>query len=125
MSGYGHAFTDRCRFSNAILVRKMGTKDNRAFGMSPPQNSIERAHIPELDSVRGVAIGLVLMFRHFHETTVAARGSLIWHVLAPLRIGWTSADLFFVLSGFLIGGILLDARESSNYFRTFLLGGSI
>jgi peptidoglycan/LPS O-acetylase OafA/YrhL len=97
----------------------MPLKDSRSFGMSPAEYNKEKAHIPELDGIRGVAITLVLLFHFFLEPAVIAPGGLAWHVLAPLRIGWTGVDLFFVLSGFLIGGILLDARGSSNYFRTF------
>ena len=79
----------------------------------------ENVHIPELDGIRGVAIALVLMFHFFYEPAAVVPGGSVWHLLAPLRIGWTGVDLFFVLSGFLIGGILLDARGSKNYFRTF------
>jgi peptidoglycan/LPS O-acetylase OafA/YrhL len=75
------------------------------------------ARIPELDGIRGVAIAMILVAHCFE--IVARPGSLLAYALVPLRLNWSGVDLFFVLSGFLIGGILLDARESSNYFRVF------
>ncbi len=42
--------------------------------------------------------------------------SLLEHAIS---FGWMGVDLFFVLSGFLIGGILIDNRNRENYFATF------
>jgi peptidoglycan/LPS O-acetylase OafA/YrhL len=75
--------------------------------------------IPELDGLRGVAIGIVVIFHYFQLTHATRHGSLLSYIQAPTRLGWTGVDLFFVLSGFLIGGILLDARSSTNYFQVF------
>ena len=80
-----------------------------------------KLHIPALDGVRGLAILLVLAS---HLATVppilpASRiGTLFRALLTP---GWCGVDLFFTLSGFLITGILLDSKGSSNYFPSFYI----
>lgn len=75
--------------------------------------------IPELDGLRGIAIGMVLLYHYFDLVLHAAPGTVLAQVLTSGRLLRTGVDLFFVLSGFLIGGILLDARGSTNYFRVF------
>ena len=73
-----------------------------------------KSRIPELDGLRGLAILLVLLYHFVSSPRIQPP---LFHKL--FAIGWSGVDLFFVLSGFLIGGILLDVRESPNYFRTF------
>ncbi len=74
------------------------------------------ARIPALDGVRGVAI-LVVMVSHLR--TVFRDQSCPALAQAVLFAGWTGVDLFFVLSGFLITGILFDAKGGAGYFRNF------
>lgn len=76
------------------------------------------SHLPALDGLRGIAILLVLAY-HFvggmaHDIHDADKA-----MYYLLRAGWIGVDLFFVLSGFLITGILLDAKGSPAYFRSF------
>lgn len=77
------------------------------------------ARVPELDGLRGIAILLVLVWHYFVLRLYLEPGSAPAYVVATLRLGWSGVDLFFVLSGFLIGGILMDNRQSGNYFKAF------
>jgi peptidoglycan/LPS O-acetylase OafA/YrhL len=72
--------------------------------------------MPRLDGLRGVAIILV-MFYHLVFFQPACRVDHLFHRFT--QYGWTGVDLFFILSGFLITGILLDAKGAPNYFRNF------
>jgi peptidoglycan/LPS O-acetylase OafA/YrhL len=77
------------------------------------------ARIPALDGIRGVAILLVLIYHAVYKLNTGP--GPLKHALAAGSLTWSGVDLFFVLSGFLIGGILLDARDSPNYFKTFYI----
>ncbi|MBV9398815.1 MAG: acyltransferase [Bryobacterales bacterium] len=75
--------------------------------------------IPPLDGLRGAAILMVICF---HYRTTLGRTGGVTHVFRGFcEIGWTGVDLFFVLSGFLITGILLDSRGAKNYFSAFYM----
>jgi peptidoglycan/LPS O-acetylase OafA/YrhL len=67
--------------------------------------------IPQLDAVRGIAVLLVLL----HNTDIYPA----LHLSLIAANGWMGVDLFFVLSGLLITGILLDTKQSDGYFTNF------
>jgi peptidoglycan/LPS O-acetylase OafA/YrhL len=75
----------------------------------------------ELDGLRGFALLLILAFHAVSQEGEYPAGTFLFYLQRSFAMGWTALDLFFVLSGFLIGGILMDARESPSYFKTFYL----
>lgn len=79
----------------------------------PPATTLPQAseRIPELDGLRGIAVLQVVAWHYLD----------VWGSpwCAPFRLGWSGVDMFFVLSGFLIGGILLDNRARPRYFQPF------
>jgi peptidoglycan/LPS O-acetylase OafA/YrhL len=81
---------------------------------------VPNKRITELDGLRGIAILLVIIQHYLVIPGVAPRSAL-WYGLVWFRLCWSGVELFFVLSGFLIGGILLDVRDSPRYYRTFYL----
>ncbi len=83
----------------------------------PPARQANASHIPGLDGLRGVAILLVLV--HMLNLLEAEHGMPAWVFSRISQIGWTGVQLFFVLSGFLITGILLDTQRSKKYFSAF------
>ena len=66
-----------------------------------------------------MAILLVLLYHYITLAGSEAQGTPLSALQRFFAMGWAGVDLFFVLSGFLIGGILLDARESPGFFQTF------
>ena len=76
-----------------------------------------RSPIPALEGVRGVAILAVLAHQLCIDGYTGSRA--VARVLLPFQAGWSGVQLFFVLSGFLITGILLDTRRADNYWSSF------
>ena len=83
---------------------------------SPTVAGVGLRHVPGLDGLRGIAILLVIP----HNIDVLpAPGPLEYPVAILMHAGWIGVQLFFVLSGFLITGALLESRRADNYFKVF------
>src|SRR5436190_4307303 len=83
------------------------------------QNLLLMKRIAQLDGVRGIAILLVLLWHYFAYPASVTSSKVVAQASQALSLTWTGVDLFFVLSGFLIAGIILEHRESSNFFQVF------
>lgn len=89
---------------------------------APPPLQVDdltRAHYDALDGLRGLAIVSVMLY-HFCLPHRSFHGADAPWLLQAAQAGWLGVDLFFVLSGFLITGILLETRAHPHYFRNFL-----
>jgi peptidoglycan/LPS O-acetylase OafA/YrhL len=101
------------------------SKQGHAAAMNADATGVEqriiRTVMPELDTTRGLAILLVFSFHGFQFFTPTSTGVPPWEriFLAAAGQGWSGVNLFFVLSGFLITGILLDSVNKSNYYSRF------
>ena len=66
-----------------------------------------RQHYPALDGLRGIAILFIVIYHNFG------------YIDKYFFFGWLAVDLFFVMSGFLITDILLNAVGKKNFLRNF------
>ena len=78
-----------------------------------PSQVEESVRVPQLDGLRGLAVIAVVVYHYFNSA------AFHWLMRLPASFGWCGVDLFFVMSGFLIGGIVLDRRSAPNFLRVF------
>ena len=90
---------------------------------------MDKQRLKSLDILRGIAI--LLVFVNHLEPRISpavaslhgATGFIFWHIK---QIGWTGVDLFFVISGFLISGLLFNELETTgrlNWWRFWIRRG--
>jgi peptidoglycan/LPS O-acetylase OafA/YrhL len=91
---------------------------NVAILVAGRERHVARGHLLALDGVRGLAI-LMVIGCHAFESDYESQGFFYRKIGELLHYGNTGVDLFFVLSGFLITGILFDSLQDEGYFRKF------
>jgi peptidoglycan/LPS O-acetylase OafA/YrhL len=74
--------------------------------------------MPGLDGLRGSLLPFLLI-AHFYLLTPGATQPIDLFLNHLRESGWIVLDIFFVMSGFLITGILVDTKGEKAYFRNF------
>lgn len=98
-------------------VRNLAMPAPQPFQSGPAQHSLP------LDGVRGIAVLLVLMYDCLKLDNDGT--PLTFAVRKLASCGWLGVDLFFVLSGFLITGILLETKGKVGYWKSFFIRRSV
>jgi peptidoglycan/LPS O-acetylase OafA/YrhL len=78
--------------------------------------SLFKKHIPALDGIRGIAIIMVMVYHMMVIVPESMVGELLYKCV---KFGWCGVDMFFVLSGFLITGILQDTKGKPGFLKLF------
>jgi peptidoglycan/LPS O-acetylase OafA/YrhL len=123
---YGYLLPSVYSVSHCKRLQRGESENCKAEAMNSANNlsiaePIIRPRMPELDTIRGIAVLSVFVFHGFEEIVWAPVARPLWQRL-PLELsyqGWGGVNLFFVLSGFLITGILLDSRGKPRYYARF------
>jgi peptidoglycan/LPS O-acetylase OafA/YrhL len=77
-----------------------------------PAPAIAERRIAALDGLRGLMTIFVLVSHYFAE---------IHGGFMTLAVGWLAVDVFFVLSGFLVGRLIIDKGDRANFLRVFFI----
>lgn len=79
--------------------------------------------IKSLDGLRGIAVFIVILFHLVNNSYQSSKLDNLNHIeifiMKITYFGWAGVNLFFVLSGFLIGTILISHKHANNYFKVF------
>ncbi len=101
-------------------MNTVATEARLSLGHEPPAGQSRAASLrqPALDGLRGLAI-LATMLLHYELRAWPYRSGIFFPSWLVIEHGWLGVELFFVLSGFLITGILFDAKRHSHYWRNY------
>lgn len=72
----------------------------------------QQRRIVALDGLRGLATIIVLLSHYFGE---------VQNGFAPFMAGWIAVNVFFVMSGFLVGSLILDKEDCRNFLQVFYI----
>lgn len=81
-----------------------------------------KGRIAELDGLRGVAVILVVIHHYFTgimPADVPWLAKVVHDLTAPFFL--SGVDLFFVISGFIVGGLVIDNVSAHGFFRSFYI----